>query len=896
MKFFNKQDNKMNKTKIALLVACCCVAQTSFAAALNCTYGAAQCKENAESELDSISIYTGASFTSIASDLSINAGTGNGVSMYRNTQFNASNTDVTITAKNGVMINTGSGAAGVFNAKNLTINADGGQGLAFNAVTDGSKFDVTVTEKTTVNSANEAIFAFNNDKSNKITINLNEVDLTTTGSGTLVGGSFNYAGAVSVTGKTELNLGNSNTRSKIQTDNMTGIAVLQGAQANIENTEINFGAGAGLNVQTDTGNNPAGAFVTGKDISIIGHNNANYGVSTQNVTNNTVGANVHLTGNTVIDMSDSAGKNAVFSAGTISSIGNTSNTGVTIEGNSTIKGNIWSGQNAKVNIAGTSQIEGDIIAYTMNSGYQVSGNVDLDLDSGSNFTGRTVVATQNVYQGIKSNIDIKLAQNAKWTLTGTSIVSSLNNSGDIYLNQVQSTKSGNFDPHLLIVDGDYVGGGNLHFSGVLAGDDDTVIDQFHVMGNATGTTKVYVTNIGGMGDQTVDGIKLIHVDGDRNEDTFVQGGAISTGIYDYTLKSKGDGFYVLTSSLTPEPPPVPPVPPVEPPVEPEKPKPSQKVYAPEAMGYISNLYMANNLFDLRFRNHVGEREYVDAVTGEKLSTSLWTYARNGFTDLRGGKGQIDSHASWYTVQFGGDLIHWNNSGDHRGSFHLGLTAGRVESKNNNTSNISNRSADSKVNGWSYGVYATWAENEEMRRGLYVDTSLLWNNLNGSVDSKILNDEYKLRGIIASIDSGYAFEVGRLSDYAVLIEPQAQLIYQDVKARDSKASNGANVSANHGNLKSRLGFRTALQNDYDKHALGTQLFAEASWIHNTKDYTVTFNNQDNFNQDSVKNIGELKVGVEGYLIKNLYVWFDVTGQKGENDYKNAAMALGLQYYF
>lgn len=318
----------------------------------------------------------------------------------------------------------------------------------------------------------------------------------------------------------------------------------------------------------------------------------------------------------------------------------------------------------------------------------------------------------------------------------------------------------------------------------------------------------------------------------------------------------------------------------------------------EKMGYISNLYMANNMFDLRFRNHVGEREYVDGITGEKHITSLWTYAQNGFTDLRGGNGQIDSHSNWFTVQFGGDIIQWTNIGDHRGSFHLGLTAGRAQSKNNLTSNVTHYSADSKVEGWSYGIYATWAENEEMRRGLFVDASLLWNDMNGSIQSNgiEMTDEYKLRGIIASIDAGYAFEVAQLGDYAVLIEPQAQFTYQGVKAHDSLASNGANVSSNHGNLRSRLGVRAALQNDYDKHALGAQMFAEASWINNTKDYKVKFNNEDEMTQDSVKNIGELKVGVEGYIIRNLYVWFNVAGQKGENNYKNVAMALGLQYYF
>lgn len=316
----------------------------------------------------------------------------------------------------------------------------------------------------------------------------------------------------------------------------------------------------------------------------------------------------------------------------------------------------------------------------------------------------------------------------------------------------------------------------------------------------------------------------------------------------------------------------------------------------EKMGYLANLYIANNLFDMRFRNHVGESQYIDGLTGQKHSTSLWVHSQYGFTEFKGGDGQLKSHSNTNAVQFGADIIQWQNSNDYRNTFHLGLTAGRGESKNTLSSEVTGRTGDSKVEGWAYGVYATWAENQEMRRGLFVDASVLWNDLNGSVESSLSDNEYKLRGIVASIDSGYAFEVGQMGDYAFLIEPQAQFTYQGVKAHDSVDSQGTRISSNHGNLRSRLGVRMALQNDYDAHANGAQVYVEGSWINNTRNYKTTFNDENELTQDSVKNIGELRIGVEGYVIRNLYVWFNIAGQKGNNDYKNVAMALGLQYYF
>ncbi|MEB6706521.1 autotransporter outer membrane beta-barrel domain-containing protein, partial [Escherichia coli] len=74
-------------------------------------------------------------------------------------------------------------------------------------------------------------------------------------------------------------------------------------------------------------------------------------------------------------------------------------------------------------------------------------------------------------------------------------------------------------------------------------------------------TRVAVTNAGGTGAQTLNGIELIHVDGNADSAEFVQAGRIAAGAYDYTL-GRGQGsnsgnWYLTSGKNTPDPEPTP---------------------------------------------------------------------------------------------------------------------------------------------------------------------------------------------------------------------------------------------------------------------------------------------------------------------------------------------------
>ncbi|WP_273793945.1 autotransporter outer membrane beta-barrel domain-containing protein, partial [Brucella anthropi] len=124
---------------------------------------------------------------------------------------------------------------------------------------------------------------------------------------------------------------------------------------------------------------------------------------------------------------------------------------------------------------------------------------------------------------------------------------------------------------VLTVAGNYTGQTIAGFtSGVVAigtvlGDDGSKTDMLKVQGDTSGRTQLQVTNVGGAGAQTVNGIKVVEVGG-QSDGTFLLSGsnsyttkdgqvAIVGGAYGYTLHkgtnaAPSDGSWYLTSALT----------------------------------------------------------------------------------------------------------------------------------------------------------------------------------------------------------------------------------------------------------------------------------------------------------------------------------------------------------
>ena len=140
----------------------------------------------------------------------------------------------------------------------------------------------------------------------------------------------------------------------------------------------------------------------------------------------------------------------------------------------------------------------------------------------------------------------------------------------------------------MIVNGDFIGRAGTVALDTRLGDDNSPTDRLVINGATSGTSLLLVTNRGGMGAPTVEGIKVVEVNGTSNGTfalvaDYMYGGApaIIAGAYAYRLykggtSTLGDGSWYLRSDRTPTPPPPPPPPPPGPPPPPPPPPPPLK--------------------------------------------------------------------------------------------------------------------------------------------------------------------------------------------------------------------------------------------------------------------------------------------------------------------------------
>lgn len=83
--------------------------------------------------------------------------------------------------------------------------------------------------------------------------------------------------------------------------------------------------------------------------------------------------------------------------------------------------------------------------------------------------------------------------------------------------------------------------------------------------------------------------------------------------------------------------------------------------------------------------------------------------------------------------------------------------------------------------------------------------------------------------------------------------------------------------------------TERQSDYN-----IQPFLEANWINNSKNYGVRMNDESAYIEGS-RNLGEIKVGLEGSFNDNFSAWgsFDIVGS---DSYRETKGVLGVKYRF
>ena len=527
------------------------------------------------------------------------------------------------------------------------------------------------------------------------------------------------------------------------------------------------------------------------------------------------------------------------------------------------------------------------------------------LTGANTYSGNTLVSRGTLRAGAENTFsdasDYIVNDGASLDLNGYSqTLNSLALAGTTTLSSPPRVKAA-FSPTTLTINGNYTGNNGLLALRTVLGDDLSATDKLIVRGDTIGTTRVSVTNAGGGGSQTVEGIPIVEVEGASNG-TFVKEGRIVAGAYDYNIIKKNNQNWHLTSEVIPDP-----LPPDEPaPASPEQPVPvtpaapeGKHQYRPETGSYLANTLAANTLFTTRLHDRLGETQYTDALTGEQKVTSLWMRHIGGHNRFKDSSGQISTQSNRYVMQLGGDIAQWSTDGLDR--WHLGLMAGYANSKSRSHSSLTGYSSRGEISGYSAGLYGTWYANDADKTGAYVDAWMLYNWFDNTVSGQgLASEKYDSDGITASVETGYTWKLAEFSERnALYIQPKVQVTWMDVQADTHIEKNGTRVvDKTDGNLQTRLGVKAYLQGHNaidDSKGRTFQPFVEANWIHNTQNYSVQM---DDINSDvkGSRNIAELKAGVEGQLTKNVTLWGNVAQQIGDNGYSDTQGMLGLKYSF
>ncbi len=547
-----------------------------------------------------------------------------------------------------------------------------------------------------------------------------------------------------------------------------------------------------------------------------------------------------------------------------------------------------------------SELLGDILSsdgYTLNVG--LSGDTSL--------------------RGVAQNVDAMTLAGSRWDVTGDSLVGNLTASNSTV---AFDREDGAFKT--LTVTGDYAADNALLQINTVLGDDTSLTDRLHVLGNTSGQSSIMVNNVGGQGAETFDGIQLVQVDGTSDGVFSLMGRAVG-GSYEYFLHQGGvtdpsDGDWYLRSELPVKPPvdpevpidpPVDPVTPVDPPVDPEAPidppvdpvapitpvdppviTPPQNVYRPETGAYLANQAAAAGMFDMTLHERLGEPNLAERLKSDDMLNSAWARTTSDHTRFNAGEGQLDVASRQSMLQVGTDFAKWGD--DSRGLAGIMLATGRSSSQT--TSNVTGYGAKGEVDGKALGLYATWMQSADSEKGAYLDAWLQAARFKNEVQGDALATErYDSKALMASIEAGYAMQLHEGADKAFYLEPQAQLTYTDYSMDGDQhvETNGTTVqTADAGGLQTRLGVRL-YGHDTSSEGNRVQPFVAANWIHSEGDNAVAFNGV-GLAGGQPSEVYELKAGAQLQMGGGWTGWGELSSLRGKNDYRNYGAQMGVKY--
>jgi fibronectin-binding autotransporter adhesin len=422
----------------------------------------------------------------------------------------------------------------------------------------------------------------------------------------------------------------------------------------------------------------------------------------------------------------------------------------------------------------------------------------------SDYTGTTKVSA-GTYRAGKEGV---FSENSHYIAANGGIIDlnnfdqsmeALTNQGRVYFGGVPGTE--------LHVGNNYTGeGGTLYLSTVL-GKDDSLTDRMYVGADTSGHSYVKVTNVGGLGAQTKEGIKIIDVTGQSDGkfsllgdyvykgEQVVVGGAYRYKLNQGATSTPDDGNWYLQSEGY------------------QKGVVPYEVYPQLLLNHLPTLQQR---VGNRFWNNAGNKQLAQGAdipagfappdeTGVLIEeNAVWGRMEGSHTSIKSrySTSGADYDYNHFRMQAGIDgMLRESDNGKLIG----GLTA-HYDRKN---ADIYTRDIDSDiaVNGYGFGGTLTWyGEN-----GFYIDNQaeVTWYKSDIGADGILVNGN-KGFGYSLSVETGKRIT---LNEYWSMT-PQGQLIYANASFDSFTDRFGADVSRKKADsLEGRLGLTLDHQNSW-----------------------------------------------------------------------------------